>query len=196
MYLFLDYIPHAAQYYCQALADQYSFKFVLKRNRTTKLGDFRRHQAHGKYIISVNKNLNRFQFLLTFIHELAHLKVAVSHPGSTKAHGKEWKTAFRDLLQPLLTKDVFPEPLLLVLKNHMRNPKAAAGSDPVLWNALKVYDDKSAGKALNSLIDGSVFIFRKKQFTKIKKRRTRILCKERKSGRFYLIPGIAEVEVL
>jgi len=196
MYTFLDYIPHASHSYCQSLVNEYNFKFILKKNRTTKLGDFRHQRANGLFIISVNRNLNQYQFLITFIHELGHLKVAVDHPGSIKAHGNEWKAAFQQLLLPLLTDGVFPEPLLSVLKNHMLNPKAAAGSDTALWNALKVFNDKKGDNSLNSLDDGSSFIFRKKQFTKIKKRRTRVLCKERKSGKLYLIPGIAEVEIL
>ena len=129
-------------------------------------------------------------------HELAHLKVAEDHPRSVKSHGLEWKNAFKTLLQPVLNEKVFPEPLFSVLKKHMINPKAAAGSDPKLWNALKVYDNSDISHQLNSVMDGNVFIFRRKQFTRIKKRRTRIFCKEKGTNKLYLIPGIASVELL
>ena len=144
--------------------------------------------------MSVNRDLNQYQFLITFIHELAHLKVAEDHPRSVKSHGNEWKNAFINLLQPILTEEVFPEPLFSVLRKHMLNPKAAAGSDPDLWNALKAFDKTEISQQLSSVADGSAFIFRKKQFTRIKKRRTRILCKAKGSNRLYLIPGIADVE--
>jgi len=191
---YLNYIPAAAQPYCKDLAASYRFKFILKKSRQTKLGDFKKDRTTGQYAISVNKDLNPYQFLLTFIHEMAHLKVAEEYPRSVKSHGREWKVAFQNLLQPVLTDIVFPEPLLSVLKKHMGNPKAAAGSDPKLWNALKEYDYNEENSQLNSLEDGSSFVFRKKRFTRVKKRRTRILCKEIGSNRLYLIPGIADVE--
>lgn len=193
---FLNYIPINAQPYCKALREKYDFKFVLKRSRLTKLGDFKINRANGQYSVSVNHDLNPYQFLITFIHELAHLKVAEDHPRSVKSHGNEWKNAFIELLQPILTDEVFPEPLLSVLKKHMINPKAAAGSDPRLWNALKAFDSTEINHQLNSVADGNAFIFRKKQFIKIKKRRTRVLCKAQGSSRLYLIPGIADVEIL
>jgi hypothetical protein len=195
MHQFIEYIPVTAQGYCSSLAITYTFNFKLKNNRLTKLGDFRHDKRAKQFTISVNRDLNPFQFLITYIHELAHLKVAVDHQGSTKAHGKEWKTAFQELLRPVLTKDVFPEPLLLVLQKHMINPKAAAGSDPKLWAALKNYDSITTIPTLDSVKEGDTFIFRKKEFVKIEKRRTRVLCKEIKSGRLYLIPGIADVQL-
>jgi hypothetical protein len=193
---FLNHIPAISLPYCQVLADKYHFKFILKRSRLTKLGDFKMNRANGQYTISVNRDLNPYQFLITFIHELAHLKVAEDHPRSVKSHGHEWKNAFKELLQPLLTEAIFPEPLLAVLSKHMTNPKAAAGSDPKLWNALKEFDHNESMTQLNSVADDTGFIFRKKQFTRLKKRRTRILCRAKGSQRLYLIPGIAEVEVL
>jgi SprT protein len=193
---FLSFIPPPAQHYCQEISSLYNFNFILKRSRLTKLGDFRVDKASRNYTISVNRDLNPYQFLITFIHELAHLKVAEDHPRSVKSHGAEWKNAFKFLLQPVLTSEIFPEPLLSVLMKHMVNPKAAAGSDPKLWNALKVYDDSQISPQLNSAVDGAAFIFRRKRFTRIKKRRTRILCKEEGTNRLYLIPGIASVELL
>jgi hypothetical protein len=193
---FLSHIPAKSLPYCQVLADKYQFKLILKRSRLTKLGDFKVNRANGQYTISVNRDLNSYQFLFTFIHELAHLKVAEDHPCSVKSHGREWKNAFKELLHPLLTESIFPQPLLAVLSKHMANPKAAAGSDPKLWNAFKALDLTEIMTQLNTVVDGTGFIFRKKQFTRLKKRRTRILCRAKGSQRLYLIPGIAEVEVL
>ena len=193
---FLNYITPAAQPYCKSLRAQYKFKLILKKSRLTKLGDFRVNRTNGEYSVSVNRDLNPYQFLITFIHELGHLKVALDHPRSVKSHGQEWKNAFIELLQPILTGEVFPEPLYSILKKHMLNPKAAAGSDPRLWNALKEFDTSEIRQQLISVADGTSFVFRKKHFVKIKKRRTRILCKAQGSSRLYLIPGIADVETI
>lgn len=194
MQQFINFIPPAAYKYCKALSNSYTFNLKIKNSRLTKLGDFKHDKLAKQFTISVNKDLNPYQFLITYIHELAHLKVAVDHPSSTKAHGNEWKTAFRELLNPVLTLEVFPEPLFSILKKHMKNPKATAGSDPKLWATLKTFDLDAGEATLNSIDEGSDFIFRKKKFTKLKKRRTRVLCKESKSGRLYLIPGIADVQ--
>lgn len=193
---YLNHIPPNAIGYCQELSQLYPFTFVLKKNRSTKLGDFRHIKASNQYIISVNNNLNQYQFLVTFVHELAHLKVAKEQPRRTRAHGNEWKQAFQLLLDPLLNSDVFPEPLLSVLVRHMRNPKAAAGSDPKLWLALKDFNQSENDTTLNDLSDGSTFIFRKKHFVRIEKRRTRILCRDVKTKKLYLIPGIADIEIV
>ncbi len=196
MSAYLEYIPPAARAYCTSVSERYTFTLVLKKSRTSKLGDFRHDRSRGSYTISVNKNLNPYQFLLTFLHELAHLQVALDHPRSAKAHGPEWKKAFKELMQPVLQEEIFPQPLLTVLQRHMRNPKAAAGSDPELWNALQAYNRQPPGCQLASLTDGDKFIFRNKQFNRIEKKRTRFLCREAKTRRLYLIPGIAEVAPL
>ncbi len=196
MSAYLEYIPPAARAYCTSVSRRYTFTLVLKKSRTSKLGDFRHDRSKGSYTISINKNLNPYQFLLTFLHELAHLQVALAYPRSAKAHGPEWKKAFKELMQPVLQEEIFPQPLITVLQHHMRNPRAAAGSDPKLWNALQAYNRQPPGRQLASLTDGDKFIFRNKQFNRVEKKRTRFLCREAKTRRLYLIPGIAEVELL
>ena len=192
---YLKYIPSKSRLYCLQLSFKYDFAFKLKNDRSSKLGDFKRDFKRQQFVISVNRGLNPYQFLITFIHELAHLKVAINYPRFVKAHGKEWKESFKELLAPVLEEDIFPQPLLDVLKIHMNNPKAAAGSDPKLWQALRAYNISNTKNTLNDLLDGTRFTFKTKHFTRVNKKRTRILCKEDKTGKFYLIQGIAEVEV-
>jgi SprT protein len=192
----LQFIPDNSHPYINSLLDRYNFRLIINRERVTKLGDFRRDR-NNNFTITINRNLNQYQFLITFIHELAHLKVAEEFPRSRKAHGQEWKEAFRTLMLPLLNTSVFPDLLLRVLAKHMRNPKAAAASDPKLWNALKAYDASAIGNSiLDEVTNGNKFRFRKKIYQKIEKRRTRVLCKEIVSGKLYLIPAIADIEML
>ncbi|MEN8247713.1 MAG: ImmA/IrrE family metallo-endopeptidase [Bacteroidota bacterium] len=189
-------VPASSRNYINKLLEKHHFNFILKNNRSTKLGDFRHNRKTGTYTISVNRNLNSYQFLITFLHELAHLIVAKSKLRTAKAHGTEWKTAFHSLVQPLLTDIYFPQPLLSALSQHMKNPKASAGSDPKLWTALRAFDKNPYGKILDDLNDGEQFVFRNKEFIRIEKRRTRVLSKQLNSKRLYLIPAIAEIEVL
>ena len=124
---FLNYIPLHAQPYCKSLREKYSFKFILKRSRLTKLGDFRVNRASGQYSVSVNRDLNPYQFLITFIHELAHLKVAEDHPRSVKSHGAEWKNAFKELHKELK-----------VFENHPYEKRSFMYLDIISWLESKI----------------------------------------------------------
>ena len=179
--------------YCRELSSRYAFRFILRKERQTKLGDFRR-DPQNNYTITVNRNLNQYQFLLTFIHEFAHLEVAVQHPRSAKAHGREWKQTFKQLMLPLLRPDIFPDALLRPLAKHMRNPKAAASSDPGLWRALQHYNSSNGALTLADIAENEQFIFKQRIFIKQQKKRTRALCLDTGNGRQYLIPEIAEVK--
>lgn len=189
---FKNYIPESAVAYCQKIIGPYSFRFILKSDRSSKLGDFR-NEPGRRYSISVNQNLNPYQFLLTFIHELAHLKVAEEQQGRVKPHGKEWKLTFKELMLPLLRPEVFPDEILRPLARHIRKPKAAASSDPILWQVLQKFNQTSAATTLAEIAENERFRFKKREFIKLKKRRTRVLCQEVNTRRQYLIPEIAEV---
>ena len=188
-----DYIPAHALDYCLELIGRYDFSFILSKERQTKLGDFRRDKQKN-YTITVNRNLNPYQFLITFIHEYAHLEVAVQHPGSVKAHGREWKHTFKRLMLPLLNSEIFPDDILRPLARHMRNPKAAASSDPALWKVLQRHNANAAIITLADIAENENFIFKNRLFQKQQKKRTRVLCLELNNGRQYLIPEIAEVK--
>ena len=191
---FLNKLPPAARPYVGQLLQQYDFTLRLTRNRTSKLGDYRYDRHSGRHTISVNRDLNPYRLLLTFIHELAHLVVTEKQPRRPRPHGAEWQATFRRLMQPLLVPQVFPEPLLAELMRHMRRPRAAAGSDPALWQALAAFDNHEGKQTLNLLPAGERFIYRQRLYEKIKLRRTRVLCREVATGRLYLIPGIMQVE--
>ncbi len=196
MVKFLEKLPPAARSYVGQLLQQYDFALRLTRNRTSKLGDYRYHRHSGRHTITLNRDLNPYRLLLTFMHELAHLIVSEEHPHRVRPHGVEWQAAFRRLMQPLLEPQVFPEPLLAELVRHMRKPRAAAGADPALWQALAAYDIQDEKQPLQQLPAGERFIFRQRLYEKIKLRRTRVLCREVASGRLYLIPGIIKVEAV
>ena len=64
--------------------------------------------------------------------------------------------------------------------------------------ALKSYDEEQPDvdeTYLSELDSGISFHFNNRRFTKIEKRRTRVLCLDHTSGRKYLIPQIALVKI-
>ncbi len=186
-----DYIPEAAIDGVTSLLNEHPIHLKITRQRITKQGDFR-ILRNDQAQISINHNLNRYQFLLTLIHELAHWLTYKKYK-KVKPHGQEWKLEFKYLMLEFLNNEVFPDELLPYLAKYMINPKAATGSDVQLSIALKKYDADSDTVNLFELNTGNQFILRNKSFVLGEKRRTRYECLERKTKRKYLIHQNAAV---
>src|SRR5690348_17091604 len=105
--LLQKHLPVPYVHHCFQLWRQYRFHFVLRNGRITKIGDFTYRACHTPRI-TVNRDLNPYLFLVTYIHEVAHLQVHHQFRRA-EAHGEEWKNSFRDLLLPLMTLEIFPE---------------------------------------------------------------------------------------
>ena len=77
---------------------------TVTRERRSVLGDYR-NAVHGKnHRISVNGNLNKFAFLITLLHELAHLLTYEKFGHRVYAHGKEWKLIYGNILADFADK--------------------------------------------------------------------------------------------
>ena len=71
------YIPEKSVSMVQYLIEKHNFTLKIVNQRQTKHGDFRK-LPNGRFQITINNNLNPYQFLLTLIHEIAHL-VGIPH---------------------------------------------------------------------------------------------------------------------
>ncbi len=173
-------------------------RLTIKNHRKSKFGDYRPPDRKLKlHQISVNGTLNPYAFLITLLHEMAHLLVYETFKGRVSPHGKEWKMAFSKLLNEWLERKVFPESIEGHLTRYARNPKASTFSDHQLYAALNEWDHEDSKKTyLRDLLEEQRFGIGKKVFSKGPLRRTRHLCKEEKSGRQYLIHFMAEVTPL
>lgn len=184
------HVPATALPYCFQLWQETPFQLKITRTRQTKVGDFtsKRSIAHPR--ITLNHDLNPYLFLLTYVHEVAHLRVHLRFGNRVDPHGEEWKAAFKVLQQPMLRADVFPADILDELSRHMVNPKASSFADTDLTKVLRRYD-KDAGQyaTLSDIPEGSIFRFQGRFFKKGKIRRTRVLCHEVKTKRHYLVPA-------
>ncbi|MFT6828217.1 MAG: SprT protein [Roseivirga sp.] len=187
-------LPEKSLGYCLALAKQYPFHFTVTRKRLSKLGDYRYSPRDQSHTVTVNGDLNPYQFLITYVHEVAHR--VVHKPRSRQLpHGEEWKGKFRELMLPLLNTDIFPDDVLRVLAKHMKNPKASTSADHKLVKVLAQYDESSSSAfTLDQVPIEAEFMFRKRKFKKLEVKRTRALCLDMKNGKRYLIPQIAQVE--
>jgi hypothetical protein len=129
-------------------------------------------------------------FLVTYIHEVAHLYVFLKHGHRVDPHGDEWKNAFKHLMSPILKNSVFPHEILHLLCDHMANPKASSFADADLTKAFRFFDKNASQFAcLSDLPEGSIFQFQHRYFKKGKLKRTRIVCSDIKTKRNYLIPA-------
>lgn len=189
-----QHLPEQAVAYCLQLWKEKPFNLKLTKSRQTKIGDFtcRNDAAHPR--ITLNHDLNLYTFLITYIHEVAHLHVFLQYGHRVEPHGEHWKGEFQKLLTPVLLPEIFPDAILIPLSRHMQNPKASSFADTELTKALRTFDESiHSSIILSDLPEGSIFHLHGRYFTKGQLRRTRILCKEVKSKRQYLVPADALV---
>ena len=185
--IFQKYFPEASVPYCMHLWETYKVQFRISPPRSSIYGNYR--FRNGVHEISVNGNLNQEAFLVTYLHEVAHLLVRIRHGNRVLPHGPEWKQNFRELMQPVLSELVFPEPALSALKDHLQNPAATSCSDPVLHKLLgyenrgTIVDDNTI--EVCELGPGDVFIFRSHRYLWIQKNQKRIECQQIETKRNY-----------
>jgi len=175
---------------------EYDFKLIIKGDRKSKWGDFKINEAKRDYpIITINKTLNKYAFLITLVHEIAHCKTYKEYANKVESHGSEWKKNFQLLMQEFLNTDVFPIDLLYVLRQHMKNPAASATADVQLYKALMHYDETpNTYVLLECLNDGDKFIYNHEIFQRLRLVRKRIECVHIKTQKKYLFSPIVEVE--
>ncbi|TDO77325.1 SprT-like family protein [Flavobacterium chryseum] len=176
------------------VANQVHLKIVNERQ--TRHGDYRRGHT-GKHEITVNSSLNKYRFLITLIHEIAHLVAFEKFGRNIKPHGDEWKFTFQRLMVPFIRPEIFPGQLLPLLTRHFKNPTASSDTDTTLSLALKQYDKENDKSYIFEIPYGSVFRIKNgKIFKKIAVRTKRFECIEISSGKTYLFNPNAEVELL
>jgi len=193
---FRKHVPTTAAEYCFQLWKEFPFNFYITKTRQTKLGDFRYRRDQKIQTITINHDLNPYQFLITYVHEVAHHRAFEKFGLSIKPHGREWKTQFQSLISPILNEEVFPKEILIPLKRHMANPKASSGADLFLSKSLKKFENNTSLEIslLADLTPGSFFELQGRAFKKELTRRTRVLCQEVNTGKKYLISAHAEVK--
>lgn len=178
---------------------EYTIHLTITHDRASVQGDYRHPtREHPAHRISINGTLNPYSFLITLLHELAHLLAYVQYRNRIQPHGQEWKAVYADLLSRYLGRDIFPENVETALHKSLTNVKAATCTDPELYRALKKHDPRHGKLFFVEDVplhehfqtkDGRVF-------QKMEKLRTRFRCREIGTGQHYLFPAVAEVKVV
>ena len=194
------YFPEAAVASVGVIYEQRRFRLRFKRPRSSKLGDFRPPRTKNDICsITLNLDLNPYQMLITYVHEVAHYDVYQQYGSrNVQPHGLEWQTCFSRLLIPFMTENVFPQDVLEALGKHLQHIKASSTADLRLQRVLKKYDKPSiAVCTVESLPAGARFVLKNGLvFQKGEKQRTRYKCYCESNGRWYFVAALAEVKQL
>lgn len=193
-----DYLPPGSFEGVLHYLQHYKVHLTITRQRQSILGDYRHAHADKTHRISVNGNLNKYAFLITLLHELAHLFTYEQFGHRVMAHGKEWKNEFSKILAQFLLKKVFPPDIEKALMQTLQSPAASSCGDEKLLRVLHHYDIKKDGVQLvEQLPAGSLFKIKGNRiFKKGEQVRKRFKCVEVTTGKMYLFSPVYEVEMI
>jgi len=196
-----QYIPEAAIEPVYKSIVEHKIHFKITRSRKTKLGDYRPPIRHPHHRITINHDLNQYSFLITYIHELAHLLIYEHYKNRVAPHGKEWKQIYKDLMNEFLLLDIFPKDIETVLERSIQNSpegipkvKASSTSDLKLSRILQQYDKTNDHTHVEELADEAIFETQNgRQFKKGERVRTRYKCQNLQNKRTYLFHPLTPV---
>jgi SprT protein len=191
-----DYLPDGSYEAVLHYLKDFKVHLTITRERKTVLGDYRHAFAGKNHRISVNGNLNRYSFLITLIHELAHLVTFNEFGNAVSAHGKEWKRLYAQLMSQFLKARLFPEDIQHALERSLHNLPASSCADEKLMRVLNRYDEgRQDHLMVEQLPEGAVFSTSDERlFKKGPRLRKRFQCIELKTGKLYLFSPVYEVK--
>ncbi len=194
-----QFLPNGAFEQIEPFFRTHTIHLTLTHERRSVLGDYRHPVRDAPYHrISINATLNPYSFLITLLHELAHLFTFVHFEHKAQPHGKEWKTQFRHILIPFMGKRFFPGDVEKALYAYLHNPAASTCTDAQLYKALYRYDEHKPGFKLVDDLDVNQYFETEdgQVFQKLEKLRTRTRCRSLDNGKVYFFQGIAEVKAI
>ncbi len=190
------YVPESSLVLLMPLLKEDPIELKIKKPRRTKFGDYRLPKKGERHQISINNNLNPFAFLITLLHEIAHLKAFVEYGNKIKPHGKEWQSTFLKISQPFLDQNIFPKDLAIILENSLKKGGASSCTDLDLFRELQKFEDSSK-IPVEELEEGSIFrADNNKIFKKGPKARKRYKCVCLDNGKDYLVHPLAKAELI
>ena len=132
-----SYLPENSFEQVAYFLQHHKVHLTITRQRESVLGDYRNAVNGKNHRISVNGNLNKFSFLITLLHELAHLLAFENYGNRILAHGKEWKLVYSSLLKDFINKKIFPPDVESALKESVQNPAASSCAEEGLTRAAR-----------------------------------------------------------
>lgn len=193
-----SFLPPGTYHAVEEYLRSYKIHLTITQHRKSILGDYRHRTHFSNHRISINGSLNQYAFLVTLLHEIAHLLTFEKHSNKVMAHGNEWKTIYGSLLKQFVENRIFPSDIEKELLTSLKNPAASSCAEDDLIRVLRKYDVNTNGYRLveeippNSLFkldDGKIF-------KKGEKQRKRFKCEEVGTGKIYLFSPVYAVEMI
>jgi len=189
-----QYMPATAAPIIAKWIDYFQCEFKISKARSTKSGDYRHPFKGVGHKISVNNSLNTYAFLVTTVHEFAHLLTWNEHKNKVRPHGTEWKLNFKKMMTPFLEQNMFPDNVQQAISTYLTNPSASSCTDLKLSRTLKLYDLNVMGSRLEEIPAQAIFTIKDgRKFQKGERLRKRYKCKCLDNGNIYLFNPLAEV---
>jgi SprT protein len=181
-----------------AYIQQYKIQLVITPQRKSIHGNYKHNFITRENKITVNGTLNKYAFIITLIHEIAHCICINQYGRKPLPHGTEWQGIYSKLLLQFTAKNIFPEDVLLQLQRTIMSPKASSCGDPALEKILATYNTNAEENIIMYVEDlaiGDLFKTPEgKMFLILEKKRTRYLCQEVITGKNYLFPAIYQIK--
>jgi SprT protein len=194
-----DFLPEGSFDRVVNYVHHYRVHLTISKKRKSVLGDYRHAGWGGNHRISVNGNLNKYEFLITLLHELAHLLTYEQYRNRVEPHGKEWKSHYSALLVDFVQQHIFPPDIEKALQKSISNPAATANGETELLLVLRKYDEvkKTGYIPIIEVPEGALFLAEKgRVFRKGALRRKRFECLEVKTGLLYTFSAVTEVRII
>ncbi|MDD3691118.1 MAG: hypothetical protein PHO77_03435 [Bacteroidales bacterium] len=191
-----SYIPEKA---LDAIADiiiAHRVSVEITRTRKRVHGTYQRPTLQQTHRITINHELNPYLFLITLLHEFAHMYAWVYK--KSLQHNDIWKKYFAELLLQFIDKEVFPEDVKTALMKHIPRISSSDFLDIVLTRTLLAYNkpcEKDQDLVfLTDLPQDTHFVYNRSLFIKQQKLRKYYLCKEVKTNRMFKYHPLAKVK--
>lgn len=172
---------------------------IVTPPRRTRLGSYMAPlPSRPWHRITVNADLNPFAFLVTLLHEIAHMQAFRAASRRIAPHGREWKRAFGKLLSELVRDPALPSDFTAVINDMLADPRASSCGDPALTAVLSRYDAQSNPQPrVDELPVGSTFRLGSGRVFRHKRRlRTWHLCEEVHTRQTFRVRGSSRAELL
>ena len=115
----LKYLPEHAVHPCFELIKANHVHLKIVNERQTRHGDYRR-RPDGSHQITVNASLNKYRFLITLIHEIAHLLAFEKIWANNFTSWRRMETYISTFNGTFYQTRNFPHTLLPLLARHFK----------------------------------------------------------------------------
>ncbi|HBS85075.1 MAG: hypothetical protein A2W91_07550 [Bacteroidetes bacterium GWF2_38_335] len=188
------YLPEKSIEYVFYILKEKEVHLIITKERNTKLGDYRNPFKEKGHRITVNGDINKFEFLFIFLHEMAHMNTWILYKNRVMPHGQEWKEEFVKILREAVNLKFFPEDVEnAIIKGFLSKKGFTAKSDDVVKKLLRNYSEKKS-TTVEDVPENAIFVLKNgRQFKKLEKIKKRYRCQDVVTGRFYVVHPLAEV---